>query len=127
MKEWEFKIKDSKGQEKVISRLLGNFENRIPESENIKLTIEGIANTVFRGDILEVYGTAIPGSAVIVEIVNPESITTNTRTAEVDNAGKWKLSDPINIALMHLLENIVLQFQMEIIMQQKLGILKQTK
>ena len=94
----EFKIKDSKGQEKVISRLLGNFENRIPESENIKLTIEGIANTVFRGDILEVYGTAIPGSAVIVEIVNPESITTNTRTAEVDNAGKWKLSDPINIA-----------------------------
>ena len=94
----DFKIKDKEGKEKIVSLRLGDFENRIPKSENMKLTIQGIENTVFRGEILEVYGTAIPGSAVTIKITNPQGIITNTRTAEVDNAGKWELSDPINIA-----------------------------
>ena len=89
----DFKIKDKKGEEKIVSLRLGNFENRIPESKNIKLTIEGIENTVFRGEILELYGTAIPGSAVTIKIMDPQKIITNTRTAEVDNIGNWKLSE----------------------------------
>ena len=94
----DFKIKDKKGEEKIVSLRLGSFENRIPESENMKLTIDGIENTVFRGEILELYGTAIPGSAVTIKITDPQGIITNTRTAEVDNAGNWKLSNPINVA-----------------------------
>jgi len=94
----DFKIKDKSGMEKVVSLRLGNVENRILESENIKLTIEGIKNTVYRGDILEVYGKAIPGSAVTITIVDPQKITTNTRTAEVDDSGNWKLTEPINVA-----------------------------
>ena len=94
----DFKIKDKKGEEKIVSLRLGNVENRIPESENMKLTIDGIENTVFRGEILELYGTAIPGSAVTIKITDPQGIITNTRTAEVDNAGNWKLSNPINVA-----------------------------
>ena len=64
----DFKIKDKKGQEKVVSLRLGNFENRIPDFENVKITIEGIDNIVYRGDILELSGTAIPGSAITVTI-----------------------------------------------------------
>jgi len=94
----DFKIKDKKGLEKVVSLRLGNFENRILETENIKITIEGIKNTIYRGDILEVYGTAVPGSAVTITIIDPQKITTNTRTAEVDNTGKWELLNPINVA-----------------------------
>ena len=94
----DFKIKDKEGEEKVVSLRLGSFENRIPELESIKLTVEGIEKTVFRGEILEVYGTAIPGSAVTIKITDPQGIITNTRTAEVDNTGKWELLDPINIA-----------------------------
>ena len=44
------------------------------------------------------YGTAIPGSAVTIKIMDPQGIITNTRTAEVDNTGNWELLDPINIA-----------------------------
>jgi hypothetical protein len=94
----DFKIKDKNGQEKIISLRLGNFENRIPDLENVKLTIEGIDNTVYRGDKLEVSGTAIPGSAITITITDPEKIITNTRTAEVDNTGNWELIDPINVA-----------------------------
>ena len=94
----DFKIKDKKGEEKIVSLRLGNVENRIPESENIKLTIEGIENTVYRGDILELYGTAIPGSAIIIKIMDPQEVITNTRTAEVNSAGNWELTDVINIA-----------------------------
>jgi hypothetical protein len=94
----DFKIKDKEGQEKVVSLRLGYIENRIPDSENIKITVEGIENTVYRGDILQVAGTANPGSAVTITITDPEKITTNTRTAEVDNAGKWELLNPINVA-----------------------------
>ena len=47
----DFKIKDKGGQEKVVSLRLGYIENRIPDSENVKITIEGIENTVYRGDI----------------------------------------------------------------------------
>ena len=93
----DFKIKDKGGEEKTISVRLGNFENKIPELKNIKLTIEGIENTVFRGEILEVYGTAIPGSAVTIKIMDPKKIITNTRTAEVDNIGNWKLLESINV------------------------------
>tara|TARA_B110000438_G_scaffold297927_1_gene345155 strand:- start:35 stop:1546 length:1512 start_codon:yes stop_codon:yes gene_type:complete len=93
----DFKIKDKEGKEKIVSLRLGSFENRIPESKNVKLTIEGIDKTVIRGEILEVYGTAIPGSAVTIKIADSQGTITNTRTAEVDNTGKWKLSDPINI------------------------------
>jgi len=94
----DFKIKDKQGQEKVVSLRLGNFENRIPESENVKITINGIDNTVYRGDVLQVSGTAKPGSAITVTITDPQKVTTNTRTAEVNNAGKWELSEPINVA-----------------------------
>ena len=94
----DFKIKDKDGGEKIVSLRLGDFENRIPELKNIKLTIEGIAKTVFRGEILEVYGTAIPGSAVTIKIIDPQGVVTNTRTAEVNTIGNWKLSEPINIS-----------------------------
>ena len=94
----DFKIKDKQGQEKVVSLRLGNFENRIPESENVKITINGIDNTVYRGDVLQVSGTAKPGSAITVTITDPQKVTTNTRTAEVNNVGKWELSEPINVA-----------------------------
>ena len=95
----DFKIIGYDQTEKKISIKLGKNENRIPEAKNIKLEIKGIPNIMRLGDVLEIEGTGTPGTAIIAEIINPEDIKINTRIAEVDNTGFWKISEPINIPL----------------------------
>ena len=93
----DFKVKNNQGEEKIVSLRLGNNENRITELENNKISINGIKKIIHRGDILEISGTATPGTAVITEIKNPEQVIINSRTAKVDGTGNWKLETPINI------------------------------
>ena len=93
----DFKIIGHDQTEKKISLRLGDNENRLSETENIKLEIKGLPNTVYPGDILNLEGTGTPGNTIIVEITNPEKIITNTRTVEVDNGGNWKMLESINI------------------------------
>jgi len=93
----DFIVKDKEGEEKKLSLRIGEVENRIPESENIKLTIQGIPNIVHRGDLLEISGTADPGSAITAKIKNSDEEIINSRTAEVDSKGNWELAEPIII------------------------------
>jgi len=95
----DFKIKNKIGDEKSISLRIGEPDNRIPESDNIKLTIQGIPNIIHRGDLLEIFGTAEPGSAITAEIINPDNEIINTRTAEVNSKGDWELEEPIIVPL----------------------------
>jgi len=95
----DFKIIGYDQTEKKISIKLGKNENRIPEAKNIKLEIKGIPNIMRLGDVLEIEGTGTPGTAITAEIINPENIKINTRIAEVDNTGFWKISEPINIPM----------------------------
>jgi len=94
----DFKIKDKEGEEKSVSLRIGEVENRIPDSLNIPLTIKGVPNTIHRGDFLEVFGTANPGSGVILEIFAPDGEVIRTRTSESDSKGDWKL-DPLLVPL----------------------------
>jgi hypothetical protein len=93
----EFKVKNNQGEEKIVSLRLGDSENRISEVGNNKISIKGISNIVHRGDILEISGTATPGTAVVTEIKNSENKIINSRTAKVDGTGNWKLESSINI------------------------------
>ena len=95
----DFKIKDMHGEEKKISLRIGNIDNRIPISDDIKLTIKGLPNIIHRGDLLEISGTGNPGSAITAEITTPEGEIINSRTAEVDTKGNWELEEPVLIAL----------------------------
>ena len=95
----DFKVKDKNDEEKKISLRIGDVENRIPISENIKLTIKGLPNIIHRGDLLEISGTGNPGSAITAEITTPEGEIINSRTAEVDTKGNWELEEPVLIAL----------------------------
>ena len=95
----DFKIKDMKGEEKKISLRIGEIDNRIPISDDIKLTIMGLPNIIHRGDTLEISGTGDPGSAITAEITTPEGEIINSRTAEVDTKGNWELEEPVLIAL----------------------------
>ena len=93
----DFKIKNKQGDEKIISLRLGTADNRIVELEKMKITVSGIQNVVETGDKLNISGTGIPGTTITAKITNPENIVVNTRTAKVDGAGIWKLSEEINI------------------------------
>jgi len=93
----EFKVKNNQGEEKIVSLRLGDNQNRIEKTENVKITIKGIDNIVHRGDKLELFGTASPGTAVIIEIKDPQQKTINSRTEKVDGTGNWKLTEPISI------------------------------
>ncbi len=95
----DFIVKDKEGEEKKISLRIGEIENRIPESQNIKLTINGIPNVIHRGDFLEIFGTGNPGSAITAKIATFDGKIINSRTAEIDSKGNWKLSEPIIVAL----------------------------
>jgi len=93
----DFKVKNYEGEEKIVSLRLGNNDNRVTQLTDTKITINGIKNTINRGDSLDISGTGTPGTAIITEIKNPEEITINSRTAKVDGTGNWKLEAPINI------------------------------
>ena len=93
----DFKIKSHDGLEKKISLRLGEGQNRISETEEIKISIEGIGNVVHRGDVLDVFGNSSPGKALTVKILNPNQDIINTRTTEADSQGKWALSESISI------------------------------
>ena len=99
----DFKIKGYDQAETKISLRLGINDNRIAVTENVKLSVNGINNSVYRGDILQIDGEGTPGNSVTVKIKNPDKITVNTRTAEVDSTGNWKLENTVNIPFDALL------------------------
>ncbi|MGY5143156.1 MAG: biofilm-associated protein [Candidatus Nitrosopumilus sp. bin_32a] len=94
----DFKVKNKNGDEKNLSIRIDNIENRIPISENIPLTIQGIPNTIHRGDFLEIFGTGEPGSGITIEITAPDGEIIRTRTSESNSKGNWKL-EPLLVPL----------------------------
>ena len=95
----DFIIKDKDGKEKKISLRIVETKNRIPESDNIKLTIKGLPEVLYRGDFLEIFGTGTPGNTITAEIATFDGEIINSRTVEIDAKGNWELEEPIIIAL----------------------------
>lgn len=95
----DFVVKDKAQTEKKISLILTDQETQIPPNEIVKLTIKGVPDVMYRGDFLEVSGTGQPGSAITASIKDPDGQEINTRTAEVDAKGNWKLAEPIIVPL----------------------------
>ena len=95
----DFIIKDKDGKEKKISLRIVETKNRIPESDNIKLTIKGLSEVLYRGDFLEIFGTGTPGNTITAEIATFDGEIINSRTVEIDAKGNWELEEPIIIAL----------------------------
>ncbi|MDC3254569.1 biofilm-associated protein [Nitrosopumilus sp.] len=93
----DFKIKSYDGLEKKMSLRLGVETNRISESENIKLTVNGIEKKIYRGDVLNLFGNGNPGKAITIKIIDSNQDMINTRTTEVSNTGNWELLEPISI------------------------------
>jgi len=95
----DFKIKDKDGEEKKISLRIGEIENRIPVSQNIKLTLKGLPEIIHRGDFLEIFGTGDPGSGITIEINAPDGEILRSLIAEIDAKGNWELDEPVIVPL----------------------------
>lgn len=93
----ELKISGYDGENKIKSIKLKEIENRIPIAEFVKMKIEGVPNVVYRGDQLDISGFANPNTAITIKILDSKNEIINTRTAEVDSTGKWKLDNKIPI------------------------------
>lgn len=85
----DFKIKDSKGNEKSISLRIGEEEDRMSSSENIPLRINPTPPIVYRGDEVTVTGTGLPGSTITGAIKNENDEITTTIAIDVDLDGNW--------------------------------------
>ena len=94
----DIKIVNKSGEEKKISLRVGQITNRVIDSMDIPLTIQGIPTVIHRGDLLEVFGTGNPNSAVKMEINGPDGDFIITVTAETDSKGNWKV-EPILVPL----------------------------
>ena len=95
----DFKIIGHDQIEKKISLKLGEKTNRILGHENVRLEVRGIPDIAYQGDELELEGTGTPGKSIIIEIINPEKTTINSRIVTIENTGTWKLLEPISIPL----------------------------
>jgi hypothetical protein len=95
----DFIVKDQSGEEKSISLRLGEEGTSLPSGDIVKLTIKGMPDVMYRGDFLEISGTAQPGSAITATVKDPEGEVINTRTAEVNAKGTWELAEPIIVPL----------------------------
>ena len=93
----EFKIKNDKGQEKTISIRLGSEINRISATEDIKITIQDLQNTIYRGESININGMGTPNTSLTLQLLDVNQKIINTRIAKIDGTGNWKISQPIII------------------------------
>ena len=93
----EFKIKNDKGQEKIISIRLGNEINRIAATEDVKITIQDLQNTIYRGESININGMGAPNTSLTLQLLDVNQKIMNTRIVKIDSTGNWKMSQPIII------------------------------
>jgi hypothetical protein len=93
----EFRIIGHDQIEREISLKLGENENR--SLTDLRLEVKGISDVMYQGDELKLEGTGTPGKSIIIEIIDPEKTTVNSRIVTIEDTGTWKLSEPISIPL----------------------------
>ncbi len=94
----EFIVRDQEGEEKTLSIRITDVPDRTVPSHSIPLTINGIPNVVYQGDLLNIFGTGNPGSAITAIITTPTGEIINSRTAEIDSKGDWKIDEPVIVS-----------------------------
>ena len=84
----DFIVRDFAGNEKIVSLRLDESDSRLGSSE-VRLTVSGLPDTVFRGDKVKVTGTAKPDSTVTATLKDKNGNTMTTLTASSDFQGNW--------------------------------------
>ncbi len=87
-----FQVKDSSNNEKMISLRINEKESRITTEEIIPLTMKGLPDIIHRGDALNIAGTAMPGSTITAQILDPLGDIITTEPRPVNMEGVWEFS-----------------------------------
>jgi len=90
----DFIVRDSTGSEKIISLRLGESSERL-NSKEIRLTISGLPDTIFRGDKIKVAGTAKSDSTVTATLKDKNGNTITILTANSDFTGNWSYEQTV--------------------------------
>jgi len=93
----DFKIKDSQGNEKIISLRIGEGDDRMASTENIPLTISSTPPIVFRGDNIFVSGTGLPGSTITATTHDENGDVLSTIAIDVGLDGNWEYTTLVPI------------------------------
>ncbi|MEX0656660.1 MAG: biofilm-associated protein [Nitrosopumilaceae archaeon] len=96
----DFIVRDFVGNEKTVSLRLGESDSRLGSSE-VRLTVSGLSDTVFRGDKVKVAGTAKPDSTITAALKDKNGNTMTTLTVTSDFQGNWSYEQtvPLNSEL----------------------------
>ena len=95
----DFYLKDNAGNEKKLSLRISEIKNKLPVTENIKLTIKGAPEKLDRGSILPISGTSQPNGVVTISIKDMNEKIINSRIAKVDSKGNWELKELLIIPM----------------------------
>jgi len=93
----DFKIKDTKGNEKFISLRIGEEGDRMNSAEDIPLSIHATPPVVHRGNSITVTGTGSPGTTITGTTKNESGDIVTTIAIDVDLDGKWSYDSLIPI------------------------------
>ena len=91
----EFILRDSGGNEKIISMRISEAEKR-DILETIKLSIGNTEKDVKRGDDITLDGMGTPGSTLTITTKHPDGGIQNIETIKVNSDGKWSLEQLIS-------------------------------
>ena len=92
----DFVVKDTEGNQKVVSLRIQESSARISPVQNVKLTMN--ADTVYhRGDTKTVSGTGPPDETLTISIQDADGKSITTFTAKIDSKGVYSLSHTVPI------------------------------
>jgi len=90
-----FIVKDFVEAEKIVSLVIRESDNRMSPDEEVRLTIAGLADTLFRGERVTISGTATPDSVLTATVKDLDGEIITTITVDVDNEGNWSYDELI--------------------------------
>ena len=87
---WSFAVRGPAGAEAQGTAQVTPASQRPPPPEAPRLTVSGVPQTVLRGEIFSITGTAAPGSTVSARVLGPDGTAVTGEPIPVDAAGAWR-------------------------------------
>ena len=95
----DFAVTDDAGNRKAVTVRVNAAEVRVAPpapATAVPLTINGLPETVHRGDILRISGTATPEGTVTAEITGPDGSAVTAEPRSVDAEGVWSFETMVS-------------------------------
>ena len=86
---WGFAVRGPAGVQAQGAAQVTPASERPPPPEAPRLTVSGVPETVLRGELFSITGTAAPGVTVSARVLGPDGATVTGEPIPVDESGAW--------------------------------------